>query len=65
MTAPTGATVGRTTFMRSCRVDVDIDAEPAHVWLLLTGAGDMARWNSSATCHDLRREAGRAAAHHP
>jgi hypothetical protein len=43
---PAIARSGRVFFM-SCRVDVNIRADPAHIWQLLTDAEDFPRWNST------------------
>lgn len=37
----------RKTFSRTTTVSVQIQADPAIVWALLTNAGDYARWNST------------------
>ncbi|MDQ2692594.1 MAG: SRPBCC domain-containing protein [Chloroflexota bacterium] len=39
----------RTTFSRETSVSTAIQADPAIVWALLTGASDMPRWNSTVT----------------
>ena len=41
------ATTVRTTFHRSTSVSIDINADPAIVWALLTKASDYPRWNST------------------
>ena len=41
------ATTTKTTFSRETTVSIDITAEPATVWRLLTNAPDFARWNST------------------
>jgi len=43
------ATTVRTTFHRETSVSIDIKADPAIVWALLTKASDYPRWNSTVT----------------
>ncbi len=43
------ATTVKTTFHRETSVSIDIDADPAIVWALLTNASDYPRWNSTIT----------------
>jgi uncharacterized protein YndB with AHSA1/START domain len=43
------ATTVRTTFHRETSVSIDIKADPAIVWVLLTKASDYPRWNSTVT----------------
>ncbi len=46
--APTGkATTTKTTFSRETSVGIEIKADPAIVWALLTNASDFPRWNST------------------
>lgn len=39
----------KTTFHRETSVSIDIDADPAIVWALLTNTSDYPRWNSTVT----------------
>jgi uncharacterized protein YndB with AHSA1/START domain len=39
----------KTTFGRETRMSIDIKADPAVVWALLTQASDYPRWNSTVT----------------
>lgn len=41
------ASTVRKTFSRSTSVFIDIEADPAIVWALLTNASDFPRWNST------------------
>lgn len=41
------ASTVKTTFSRRTSVSIDIQADPAIVWALLTNAADFARWNST------------------
>ena len=41
------ATTERTTFSRTTSVSVDIQADPAIIWKLMTSAPDYPRWNST------------------
>ena len=41
------ATTEKKTFSRETTVSIDIAADPAIVWTLLTNASDMPRWNST------------------
>ncbi len=41
------ATTEKTTFHRTTSVSIDIKADPAIVWKLLTNAADFPRWNST------------------
>ena len=41
------ATTARTKFHRETSVSIDIKADPAIVWALLTNASDYTRWNST------------------
>ena len=43
------ATTVRTTFSRQTSVSIDIKADAAIVWALLTKASDYPRWNSTVT----------------
>jgi uncharacterized protein YndB with AHSA1/START domain len=43
------ATTVRTTFSRETSVAIEIKADPAIVWALLTKASDYPRWNSTVT----------------
>ena len=43
------ATTTKKTFSRQTVVSIDINAEPAIIWQLLTNASDMPRWNSTIT----------------
>lgn len=43
------ATTVKTTFHRETSVSIEIKAEPAIVWALLTKASDYPRWNSTVT----------------
>ena len=43
------ATTVKTTFSRETAVSIEIKAEPAIVWALLTKASDYPRWNSTVT----------------
>lgn len=45
----TAATTTRTTFSRETSVTVEIKADAAIVWALLTKAPDYTRWNSTVT----------------
>lgn len=48
--AATGkATTVKETFSRETSVAIDINADAAIVWTLLTNASDFARWNSTVT----------------
>ena len=48
--AQTGkATTVKTTFHRETSVNIEIKADPAIVWTLLTNASDYPRWNSTVT----------------
>lgn len=46
------AVTKKETFSRETTVAIDIDAEPAVVWKLLTNAADMPRWNSTIVSLD-------------
>ena len=46
------ATTEKTTFHRETSVSIEIDADPAIVWVLLTNASDYPRWNSTVTSID-------------
>src|SRR5882672_3792703 len=49
-TTPNGkATTVKTTFSRETSVSIEIKADPAIVWALLTKASDYPRWNSTVT----------------
>lgn len=49
-TLPNGkATTVKETFSRETTVRIDIKADAAIVWTLLTNASDFARWNSTVT----------------
>lgn len=43
------ATTVKTTFHRKTSVSIEIKADPALVWALLTKASDYPRWNSTVT----------------
>lgn len=43
------ATTVKTTFHRETSVSIEIKADPAIVWALLTKASDYPRWNSTVT----------------
>ncbi|MEP7197831.1 MAG: SRPBCC domain-containing protein [Saprospiraceae bacterium] len=43
------ATTVKTTFHRETSVSIEIKADPAIVWALLTNASDYPRWNSTVT----------------
>ena len=43
------ATTVKTTFYRETSVSIEIKADPAIVWALLTKASDYPRWNSTVT----------------
>ena len=43
------ATTLRTTFSRETSVSIEINADPAIVWALLTKASDYPRWNTTVT----------------
>src|SRR4051812_23318209 len=43
------ATTVNTTFSRTTSINIDINAEPAILWALLTKASDYPRWNSTVT----------------
>lgn len=43
------ATTVKTTFSRETSVSIDIKADPAIIWALLTKASDYPRWNSTVT----------------
>lgn len=43
------ASTVKTTFSRETSICIDIHADPAIVWALLTKAADYTRWNSTAT----------------
>src|SRR4051812_34688606 len=45
----TKATTVKTTFHRETAVSIEINADPAIVWALLTKASDYPRWNSTVT----------------
>jgi uncharacterized protein YndB with AHSA1/START domain len=45
----TSAQTSRSTFNRACTVTIDIQAPAERVWLLLTDAEGMTRWNSTLT----------------
>lgn len=48
MIAQTGtATTEKTTFSRTTSISIDIAANPATVWQLLTDSEEMPRWNST------------------
>ena len=46
---PGKATTLKTTFHRETSVSIEIKADPAVVWALLTNAPDYPRWNSTVT----------------
>jgi len=46
------ATTVKTTFSRETSVSIDVKAEAAIVWALLTKASDYTRWNSTVTSLD-------------
>jgi uncharacterized protein YndB with AHSA1/START domain len=48
-TAQGKATTVKTTFHRETSVTIEIKADPAIVWALLTKASDYPRWNSTVT----------------
>lgn len=43
------ASTVKTTFSRETSVSIEIEADPAIVWALLTKASDYPRWNSTVT----------------
>lgn len=43
------ATTVKTTFQRETSVSIEIKADPAIIWALLTKASDYPRWNSTVT----------------
>jgi uncharacterized protein YndB with AHSA1/START domain len=43
------ATTVKTTFSRETSVSIDIKADPAIIWALLTNTSDYPRWNSTVT----------------
>ena len=43
------ASTVKTTFSRETSISIDIQADPAIVWALLTKAADYTRWNSTVT----------------
>lgn len=47
MTQKGKATTTKTTFSRTTEVRIDIQADPAIIWALLTNASDFPRWNST------------------
>ncbi len=47
ITANGRANTVKTTFSRETSVGINIQADPAIIWSLLTNASDMARWNST------------------
>lgn len=48
-TANGRATTVKTTFSRETTISIDISADPAIAWTLLTNAADYTRWNSTVT----------------
>jgi len=46
------ASTVKTTFHRESSVNIDIKADPAIVWALLTKASDYPRWNSTVISID-------------
>src|ERR1700743_1198693 len=47
--AQSKATTVKTTFHRETSVSIDIEADPAIIWALLTKASDYPRWNTTVT----------------
>ncbi len=52
------ATTTKKTFSRETTVSIDMQADPAIVWALLTNAADFSRWNSTVTSMEGTIELG-------